>query len=1235
MGVYNSLANTQSGIQEDKSEHIVYLMVPDDVMMAAIMSGLGKSGYTLRGFSNLRDLETACDEKLPEVVIVDIDMQNNTADTKLIARLRENTDSNLQLIVISENADLENRLEAARAGVSRYFSKPLDMNKLSNTMDGLMMETVTNPYRALIIDNDEAFAKCSAVILQEEGFEIEALTNPLDALKTLEVFKPDVVIMDVYMPGCSGPELVQMIRQDDDWALVPIIFLSAETDINNQLTAMKHGASDFLVKPVRNSKLVAAVTAMAKRSRRNVYLHKRLSTALSDNEFQLVTMDQHDIVSVTDVAGRITAVNNKFCDISGYTKEELIGKNHRILKSGLHPDTFYKEIWQTISSGEIWRGTICNRAKDGTEYWVESTIVPFLDDNGVPYKYVSARTDVTALRKSEERLTLSQKFANIGMWDWDITTDNLFWSDQIWPIFGYDKELTQTTYDNFLNAVHPEDRQYVIDSVDACLEKGAPYNIEHRVVWQDGTTHWVHESGNVVRSESGQALHMLGMVQDIDDRKQAEIALSERERQLCDAQSMASFGNWRVNLKTGDLSWSDEIFRIFGYIPGTIKPNRELFLDAVHPDDKDKVQRHEADAQLTGHYDVEHRIIRPGGEVRYVHELGEAELGKDGELEYLTGTVQDVTRRVEMEGKLVLQRKLLDMLHKSTTSFVESGDIRSTVDTMLDTLLEITGSEYGFTGEVLYENDVPYLKTHAITNIAWDEDTQALYEGSLASGFEFRNLDSLFGAVMVTREIVLCDDPSNDPRSGGLPHGHPDMNSFLGVPIFYGDMLVGMYGIANAKNGYDDGMLELLKPFNTTYGVMINSKRMMEEEVVTRNELVMAKNEAEDANRAKSKFLSSMSHELRTPMNAIMGFSQLLITDTEPTLSATQNENVNEIVIAGKHLLALINEVLDLAKIEAGRVNLSIESVNVGDVIAESLQLITPLANKRDIDITIVRNGGVVSLDEICDGQSVVRADAVRLKQAIINLLTNAVKYNSHGGKIEISCAQENDSTTRLSIKDTGDGLTEEQQSQLFTSFNRLGAEQTDVDGVGIGLVITKQVVELMGGSIGVKSTIGKGCCFWIDLPSESISSSNELKSSKANTPESVEQKCPDEKTVLYIEDNPANLRLVTQLLGRLPNINMWSAHEPRLGLELAKEHQPDLILLDINLPGMSGFDVLAELRANETMRAIPVVAISANAMPKDIQKGADAGFDDYITKPIDVTELLFAVDKILSDACV
>jgi len=379
---------------------------------------------------------------------------------------------------------------------------------------------------------------------------------------------------------------------------------------------------------------------------------------------------------------------------------------------------------------------------------------------------------------------------------------------------------------------------------------------------------------------------------------------------------------------------------------------------------------------------------------------------------------------------------------------------------------------------------------------------------------------------------------------------------------------------------------------------------------------------AQKASRAKSEFISSMSHELRTPLNSILGFAQLIESGaTEPTPS--QKRSLEQILKAGWHLLELINEVLDLSLIESGKVRMSREPVSLDDVMLECRAMIESQADVRGIGL---------SFQELAL-PNFVQADRIRLKQVLINLLFNAIKYNKPGGAVAVECTLISPDSIRISVRDTGLGMTQEQLAQLFQPFNRLGKESGAEEGTGMGLVVTKRLVELMGGTIGVGSTLGVGSVFWVEL-SRTTAPQLALDEGEGAVPVSPQfRDGAPPCTLLYVEDNPVNLELVEQLIARRPDIHLLSAKDGIRGIEMARASLPDVILMDINLPGISGIEALKILAKDPSTAPIPVIALSAKAVPGDIEVGLQAGFFRYLTKPVKVSELMDTLDLALEFA--
>ena len=397
------------------------------------------------------------------------------------------------------------------------------------------------------------------------------------------------------------------------------------------------------------------------------------------------------------------------------------------------------------------------------------------------------------------------------------------------------------------------------------------------------------------------------------------------------------------------------------------------------------------------------------------------------------------------------------------------------------------------------------------------------------------------------------------------------------------------------------------------------SRDELEQKVSVRtNELMLSRDEAESANHAKSEFLSCMSHELRTPLTAILGFSQILEYDN--SLKSEQQDSIQEIIKAGHHLLELINGILDLTKIESGHVDISLEPVQLDVLVSESISLATPMSEEYGITITAAEMDGCIVL-----------ADRIKLKQILLNLLTNSIKYNREQGKVRIHIDTAGKNTLRLIVSDTGHGIADEKIEDLFQPFNRLDAVNSKIEGTGIGLAITRHLVEMMGGQIGVDSDTGTGSNFWVELPV--IGPQPDVHDSKNFSDILVDNIETNKQTftILYIEDNQTNLRLVSQILSSHEKIKLITAQDQELGLKMAFSHLPDLILLDINIPDLNSYQILDVLQMDKKLMDIPVLAVTTKVTQRDIERGKNTGFTDYLTKPFNIPLFLTTIDKYLN----
>jgi signal transduction histidine kinase/ActR/RegA family two-component response regulator len=665
--------------------------------------------------------------------------------------------------------------------------------------------------------------------------------------------------------------------------------------------------------------------------------------------------------------------------------------------------------------------------------------------------------------------------------------------------------------------------------------------------------------------------------------EKASALLTEKSERLKLALKTARIAVWELNPSSGEMRYEgrDEFIEATRYPADLLPPAIDTFFNFIDPWERADVQQEFARTLASdAAFNRECQVVIPGGAVRWVS-VTARRYSRGQTSSTVLGLITDVTERRQSE---VLGLQQAKELAKSEQQLREQTRIlQCVVDSMGD-------------GVVVVDNNGSFLLFNpAAEKILGVRPVQS-------TPGEWRHLFGVFSADQTT-PYPAAESPLGRALQGINVDGED-------LFVRNKNLSEGAWISATARPLKDES--SAIWGGLVVFGDITDRKRADQA-------LRSAKEEAENANRAKSEFLSRMSHELRTPLNSILGFSQILKMHD---LASRPRECVEHILKGGTHLLGLIDEVLDIARIEAGKLSFSQEPVLVSDSVDQVLDMVRPLADARNI---------VLTFDRPSSCRQHVLADRQRLHQVFLNLLSNGVKYNQDGGRVDVLCSKTETGQLRVSIRDTGAGISESDQARLFSPFERLSANESGVQGTGLGLALSKRLMEAMGGKIGLSSLPGNGSTFWIELPC--VDAPKDVAARQEQTSVVGIKHIDGTRMVLYIEDNLSNIRLMEHIVSYRPNIRLVPAMQGRLGLELAREEDPDLILLDLHLPDVSGAEVLKRLQADPKTSGIPVVMISADATPGQVSRLLSAGAASYITKPLNVERLLKVFDDHLGES--
>ena len=889
------------------------------------------------------------------------------------------------------------------------------------------------------------------------------------------------------------------------------------------------------------------------------------------------------------------------------------------------------------------------------------------------------RAAAAEARRLRELLDSAQEFGRVGVWERDVRTGAGRWDRHVFEFWGLDPQGPTPSYDDAMDRVHPDDR--VLLPRDDLLTHLGRHSQRYRILRPDGSVRWVHSHWEVKADAAGRPSRAVGVMMDDTEVYELARSLGDASAQLKLAVELADIAIWRHDLHSNRMHYNDRAFAVLDIAPRPQGLSLDEVRSFIHPEDLPGVLESARRALETDRpTDMQARYRRSDGSWRHVLTRRVVQRAADGTPLAFLGVALDVTEQFERQREASELALRLEIATSAAGIGIWSRDPQTEEGEWNEQMFVLNGlsplqgapNRYQWVDQIIHPDDRQRMR-HARDDLMEAPDAAVEHEYRIvrpdgevrwlvnrARRVPWQGRTMIFGVTIDVTERRLAEQALRSvdqraalaARSAGI--GTWEMDFDTGAERWDEQMfrLRGLEPRPQPPNRAE--RLELVHPEDRTRTADARPDTMRDRwplryefrvllpdgsvrwlasrsiaiadergrtqrrigvnwDVTDAKEAEAARQAtavAERASQAKSQFLARMSHELRTPLNAVLGFTQLLqLEDADPGRSA----KLGHIRAAGEHLLSLIDGVLDLSSLEAGNLRLDPQPLSLASLIDQALPLVAALAQRQGVRLLCSERGGVAM------------ADRTRALQVLVNLLTNAIKYNRPGGEVRVSTRDESDAVV-LSVEDTGRGMSAAQLERLFEPFNRLGAERDGIEGTGIGMTIVRALVAGMGGRVEVHSEPGVGSRFEVRLPrAAAVADSGPVGESVPTTPAPL----PDTRgQLLYIEDNPVNVMLVEELVRGLSGLQIASEATGAAGVARAALLQPDLVLIDMQLPDFDGFEVLRRLRAQPDTAGIPCIALSANAMPQDIELALRAGFDDYWTKPIDFRAFLGALEQ-------